>query len=487
MVLLSDRRWEGKVSLGGELCDAGAGSYPVVEPATGAELGRAGQACEDDVEEAVRRAVRAQREWAAKSHRDRAAVLRRAGDAWLSQAGEVQDWLVREAGSIRPKAEFETGFAANTCLDAAGLAGLPYGNLLRSTEPRLSMARRVPVGVVGVISPFNFPLILSIRAVAPALALGNAVVLKPDPRTAVCGGMSLASVFEEAGLPSGLLSVVPGGAAVGEAMLGNPAVQQVSFTGSTRVGRKVATIAAARLKRVHLELGGNSAMIVLDDVDPEAAASIGAWGSFNHQGQICMATGRHLVDARIAGDYVNRLAEHASRLAVGDPYISQVALGPLIDAAQRDLVHSRVTASVAAGARLVAGGSYEGLFYPATVLADVALDSPAYSEEVFGPVAPVVSFESLDQVVELASSGEYGLSLSIVTNDIEKALYLADRIPAGAVHINGATVDDEGNNPFGGVKSSGAGSRLGGVEANMEAFTELQWLTLSGRPASYPF
>ena len=267
---------------------------------------------------------------------------------------------------------------------------MPYGQLLRTRDPVLTMARRMPVGVVGVISPFNFPLILSIRAVAPALALGNAVMLKPDPRTAVTGGVVLARMFEEAGLPDGLFSVLPGGAEAGEALVIHPNVQMISFTGSTRAGARWRRSAGQHLKRVHLELGGNSALIVLDDVDVEKAVSVGAFGSFMHQGQICMTTGRHLVQRGIADEYTAKLAAHADGTPVGNPATEQVALGPIIDERQRDRVHAIVTESVDAGAPLAAGGTYEGLFYRPTVLADVPTDSPAFTEEIFGPVAPVV-------------------------------------------------------------------------------------------------
>jgi benzaldehyde dehydrogenase (NAD) len=338
-----------------------------------------------------------------------------------------------------------------------------------------------------VISPFNYPLILSIRAVAPALALGNAVVLKPDPRTAVCGGVVLAAIFEEAGLPAGLLHVLPGGADVGEALVADPAVSMVSFTGSSRAGRLVAAIGARHLKRVHLELGGKNALIVLDDVDLDKAVSVGAFGSFLHQGQICMATGRHIVQQTIAEAYAAKLSEHADHLPVGDPAGGQVALGPLIDEAQRDRVHSMVTASVKAGATLAAGGTYEGLFYRPTVLTAVPTSAPVYADEVFGPVAPIIPFDSIDDAVRLASDTDYGLSLGILTRDVMRGLAIADRIPTGIVHINDQTVADEVVNPFGGVKESGPGARLGGPQANLETFTQVQWVTLRGELPDYPF
>jgi benzaldehyde dehydrogenase (NAD) len=345
----------------------------------------------------------------------------------------------------------------------------------------------VPAGVVGVISPFNFPLILSIRSVAPALALGNAVVLKPDVRTPISGGFSIARIFEEAGLPEGVLHVLPGGADAGAALVADPHTRVISFTGSTAAGRKVGEAAGRHLKRVHLELGGNNALVVLDDADLDRALSAAAFGSFMHQGQICMTTGRHLVHESIADEYVARLAEKADHLPVGDPATSRVALGPLIDAGQRDRVHALVTASVENGARLAAGGTYEGLFYRPTVLDRVTVDTPAYAEEVFGPVAPVARFSTLDEAAELAAASSYGLSLGILTRDVMKGMELAERIPSGIVHINDQTVGDEAHAPFGGVRDSGTGSRFGGAAANVEAFTEGQWLTVQGEITQYPF
>lgn len=277
--------WAGKILSGGWVTGDG-GDRAVVEPATGAELARVGLAGLADVERSAADAAKAQLDWGGASYEERGAVLRRAGDLWTARAADVEHWLVREAGSVPPKAGVETHGAANECYEAAAMASAPYGRLLPSAAPRLSLARRRPAGVVGVIAPYNFPLILAIRSVAPALALGNAVLLKPDPRTAVSGGVTIARVFEEAGLPSGLLHVLPGGVDIGEALVTDPHVRVIAFTGSTTAGRAVGELAGRHLKRAHLELGGNSALIVLDDVDLDAAASAGAWGSFLHQGQI---------------------------------------------------------------------------------------------------------------------------------------------------------------------------------------------------------
>ena len=486
-MFLDESTWTDRIYIDGEWVPGSGGAFEVIEPATGARLGSIGRADATDLARAAEGAARAQREWAATPHPQRAAVLRRAGALWSEHADEISWWNIREVGAVPGMAGFAVHVAEQECFEASSLPGRSYGELIPSEQPRLSMARRVPVGVVGVISPFNVPIILGIRSVAPALALGNAVILKPDPRTAVTGGVVLARIFAEAGLPAGLLQMLPGAADVGEAMVTHPLVRVISFTGSTAAGRRVGELAGKHLKRAHLELGGNSAMVVLDDADVDEAVNLAAWGSFFHQGQICMTTGRHLVHESLYEKFVEALSAKAAHLPVGDPSGGQVALGPLIDAGQRDKVHGLVQASVGAGATLAAGGTYEGLFYAPTVLADVGSDMPAFTEEIFGPVAPVSRFSSIDEAVALATTSEYGLSLGIITRDVMKGLALADRIPTGIVHINDQTVNDEANSPFGGVLASGTGSRFGGAAANVDAFTETRWVTLRSTTPTYPF
>ncbi|MGW2685539.1 benzaldehyde dehydrogenase [Streptomyces sp. NPDC001414] len=478
MPLLDPKTWQASTLSGPR--------YTVTEPATGDALGTVTLAAPDDVSPAAEAARAAQHAWARTPHFARARVLRRAGDLFTEHADELREWIVRESGSIPGKADFELHVAAQECYEAAALASRPVGQVLPSEAPRLSYTRRVPVGVAGVIAPFNAPLILSIRSVAPALALGNAVVLKPDPRTAVCGGLSLAAVFAEAGLPDGLLHVLPGAADVGAALVDDPRVPVISFTGSTAAGRAVGEAAGRRLKRAHLELGGNSALIVLEDADLDAVVSTAAWGSFFHQGQICMTTGRHLVHSSLAEEYVERLAAKADSLAVGDPHRAQVHLGPIIDRAQLAKIHGLVEASTAQGARLAAGGTHEDLFYRPTVIAGVDDRTPAYAEEVFGPVAPVRAFADAEEAAALAADSSWGLSLGIVTRDTARGLDLAERIPTGIVHINDQTVNDEAVAPFGGVAASGTGARFGG-ESNLEAFTDVRWTTVRGDVAPYPF
>lgn len=489
MSLLTSADWADKIFTGDWEAPEGGRSIDVVEAATGDKLGSVGMAEAADVAAAADRAARAQRDWAAMPFPERAGVLMRAGAAMREHAEEIIEWTMRESGSTRPKAALEVDVSFAECMEAAALPGAPNGELLPSLQPRLSMTQQVPVGVVSVISPFNFPQILSMRSIAPALALGNAVLLKPDPRTSVCGGVVIARIFEEAGLPAGLLQVLPGDAETGAEMIRNPKVRIVSFTGSTAAGRKVGALAAEHLTRAHLELGGNSAMIVRHDADVEAAASCGAWGNFLHQGQICMAVGRHLVHESLYEQYVELLAKKAEHLPVGDPMGpdgAHVALGPIIDDRQLSNVVDLVERSVAAGARVVTGATHTGRFYTPTVLADCGPGIPVWDEEIFGPVAAVRSFSTDDEAVDLAAASGYGLSLGILTADTARGMELADRIPTGMVHINDQTVNDEPNAPFGGVAASGYG-RVGGPRANIDAFTETRWLTLRGQTAQYPF
>ncbi len=407
-------------------------------------------------------------EWAARRPTERAAVLRRAGLLFEEHAAEIQDWIVRESGAIPPKAQLETHVAAQECFEASALSTHPRGEVLSTDEDRWSMARRRPVGVVSVIAPFNFPLILSIRAVAPALALGNAVLLKPDPRTSVCGGVVLARVFEEAGLPAGLLSLLPGGADVGAAVVEAPEVSVIAFTGSTEAGRKVGEAAARHLKRAHLELGGNNALVVLPGADVAQAASAGAFGSFMHQGQICMTSGRHLVHESIAEEYVAALAAKAEHLPVGDPASGQVALGPIIDEKQPQA--DRRHRPGRRGPRRPAG---RGRHQRRPVLrADRARGrrrrQPGLDRGDLRPGRPGAHLRALDEAVALVNENAYGLSVGIL-GDVGLAMQLADRVSSGKVHINEQTVSDEATAPFGGTKSSGNGSRVGGATANLES------------------
>jgi benzaldehyde dehydrogenase (NAD) len=457
------------------------------EPATGRHLASIAGSTPDDVARAALAARAAQPAWAAASYQERARVLRRAAEIYEAHRDEFGTWTQRETGASHSKMHHESNFAYHEILNAATLPSQAYGSLMPSAvKGRLSMVRRVPAGVIGAITPWNSPSVLGMRVVAPALALGNAVVLKPDPQTPVVGGAMFAAVFAEAGLPDGLLQVVVGGADVGEALVTDPNIPVVSFTGSTAVGRRVGQLAGGMLKKVSLELGGNNAFIVLDDADLDAAASAGAFAAFQFQGQVCFAAGRHLVHRRVADAYIAALTEKAKRLRTGDPYREDVQLGPIVNEKQIARVDDIVQRSIAAGAVVNEGAQHEGLFYRPTVLTAVTPDMPAFTDEIFGPVAPITVFDTDDEAVALANASSYGLVASIYTRSLGRGLAIADRMRTGMVHINDGTLNDEAIIPFGGMGDSGNGSRYGG-EASLDTFTEWQWVTVRDEPPTFPF
>jgi benzaldehyde dehydrogenase (NAD) len=346
------------------------------------------------------------------------------------------------------------------------------------------MSRRIPIGVVGVIAPFNFPLYLAMRAVAPALATGNAVVLKPDPRTAVSGGVVIARLFETAGLPAGVLQMLPGAGDAGAAICAAAPIGFVQFTGSTAAGRLVGESASKNLKKVSLELGGKNPLIILDDADLDAAVETTVWGTMLHQGQICMSTGRVLVQASIADEFTRRLTTRIATLIAGDPMDPRTSIGPIIDAKQRDQIHGLVTATVTAGATLETGGTYTDLLYSATVLSGVTPGMPAYDNEVFGPVAILTTFDTDDDAVAMANDTEYGLAAAVLGADLSRAVAIGDRLHAGLVHINDQTVGDDVIVPFGGVGASGNHTSIGGP-ANWEEFTQWRWTTVQTTQPPY--
>ena len=457
------------------------------EPATGDTLATAGVGNAETVAKAAASAARAQRDWAATPINERVAVVRRAAELIERHRAELIRWLVREGGAIPPKADNEVSATIGQFDMAASLISHPLGHLLPSVVPgRTSMARRVPIGVVGVICPWNFPLVLAARSVGPALVLGNAVILKSDPNTPVSGGVLTARIFEEAGLPGGVLHVMGGGAEVGQAIVEDPNVRMISFTGSTATGRKVGEGAGRRLKRMVLEMGGNSPLVVLQDADVEAASSAGAWGSFLHQGQICLSVSRHLVHESIADDYVKALAERASHLPVGNPDKEEVALGPIINEKQLQRVERIVDDSVSQGASIVAGGQHEGPFFEATVLGDVTTSMPAFTDEIFGPVAPVIRFKDDAEAVELANATDYGLVAAVQSGSRRRAAAVAEQLRAGMVHVNDSTINEEPPAPFGGFGCSSNGGHFGGV-ANLELWTEWQWMTSRDKAEPFPF
>jgi benzaldehyde dehydrogenase (NAD) len=479
-------RWNDKIFLGDWVAGHGEPSL-VREPATGNTLATLATANADDVDAAVRIATEAQRQWAATGFDRRAEILRNVARLLKERAATINDWNMRECGSIPAKAEWELHATYEQAQMAAAMPMQPFGQIFPSSLPgRSNYWQRVPIGVVGVIAPWNFPILLGLRSVLPALAMGNAVILKPDLQAAVCGGLLLAEIFEDAGLPKGVLHVLPGGPATGEALVRHPDVGMISFTGSTAVGRQIGEVCGRTLKKAALELGGNNALVVLDDADLEIASSSAAWGAFLHQGQICMQTGRLLVQRGVAERFAELLAARAAKLVTGDPAAGPVHLGPLINDRQAAKVADIVDRSVAMGARVLAGGKRDGRFFSATVLDRVTPEMPAFHEEIFGPVAPITVFDTDEEAISLANSSAYGLAAAVHSRSIPRAMALAGRLKAGMVHINDQTVNNEFQVPFGGMGASGNHGRFGGP-ASFEEFTQSQWISVMNEGIQYPF
>lgn len=485
-LLAPSSEWDGKIYINGWV-SPGQGTADIIEKATGNKIGSIGIASAENVTTAAVTARIAQKEWAKKSGPQRGDVLREFAAQMLANSDEIADQIVRETGSIRAKAKWEVQMAAREFIEAASLGSQPIGFVTATIEPGFqSVARRIPLGVIGIITPWNSPLILGSRAIAPALAMGNAVILKPDVQTPVSGGVTFARLLELAGLPGGLFHVLPGGPETGEALVKEPLTNMISFTGSTRAGRLVGGNAGSLLKRVSLELGGDNPYIVLEDADIEAAASAGAWGSFFHQGQICLTTGRHLVHESIAEAYIEALVRKAKALVVGDPFDEKVQVGPIVNEKQVLNVERILNETIAAGAKLLTGGGRKGLFFEPTVITAVTPGMAAFDEEIFGPVAAITTFKTDQEAIELANRTEYGLVSAVVSNNLIRAQHIADSLRTGVVHINDQTVVHGIYGPIGGLEKSGNGFGHGTV-SNADQFSEWQWITTHAEIVKYPF
>jgi acyl-CoA reductase-like NAD-dependent aldehyde dehydrogenase len=386
-------------------------------------------------------------------------------------------------------AGFNCMLAANMLREAAAMTTQISGEVIPSNVPgSLAMGTRQPVGVVLGIAPWNAPVILGVRALAMPLACGNTVVLKAS-ETCPATHRLIGTVLREAGLPAGVVNVVTNApkdaGAVVDALIAHKAVRRVNFTGSSKVGKLIARKCAEYLKPVLLELGGKSPLVVLDDADIGEAVNAAAFGAFANQGQVCMSTERIVVDVGVADEFVARLAAKAKSLTVGDPRLGKSVLGSLIDRPAAEKVTALVRDAVAKGAKLVAGGSAQGTLLDAHVLDHVTPAMRIYEEESFGPVTTVVRVKGDAEAVRVANDTPYGLSSAVFSRDVTRALAVARRIDSGICHINGPTVHDEAQMPFGGVKDSGYG-RFGGKAAIAE-FTELRWITIQSGHRHYPF
>lgn len=467
---------------------SGSASYERMDPFTGKLATRAAAASVADANAAVEAAAAAFTTWSKTGPGERRALLSKAADVMASKVGEFTKLMMEETGATGPWAGFNVMLAANMLREAAAMTTQISGEIIPSDKPgTLAMAIRQPAGVCLGIAPWNAPVILGTRAIAMPIACGNTVVLKASE---MCPGTHrlIGQVLVEAGLPKGVINVVTNdpkdAAGIVEALVAHPSVKRVNFTGSTKVGRIIAELAGRHLKPALLELGGKAPLLVLDDADIDAAVNAATFGAFMHQGQICMSTERLIVDNKIADEFVSKLAARAAQLPAGDPR-GHVVLGSLISSQAADKMEELVADAVAKGAKLVAGGKRTGTVVEATLLDHVTPAMRVYAEESFGPVKPVIRVKSEDEAVRVANDTEYGLSSAVFSRDIKRAMGIAARIEAGICHINGPTVGDEAQMPFGGVKGSGYG-RFGG-KASIAEFTDLRWVTIEDPGQHYPF
>lgn len=463
-------------------------TFDRIDPVTGEIATTAAAASVVDVLKAAKSAGDAFGEWSKSSPGQRRTLFLRAADLLDARSGEITDIMTRETGATGPWGGFNCMLAAGMLREAAAMTTQITGDIIPSNKPgTLAMAQRKSHGVCVGIAPWNAPVILGVRAVSMAIACGNTAILKASemcPATHVAIGQ----VFKDAGFPDGVLNVVtnaPEDAAdVVAALISAPEVRHINFTGSTNVGRKIAQLAATELKPVLLELGGQAPMVILDDADLEGAVNGAAFGAFMNQGQICMSTERVIVHDGIADEFVAAFAAKANALPAGNPR-EKVVLGSMISLAAAERMDDLIADATAKGAKVVAGGTRIGAIVTATLIDGVTPNMRIYNEESFGAVKSIIRVKDDTEAVRVANDTEYGLSAAVYSANIQRALVVADQIQSGICHINGPTVGDEAQMPFGGVKNSGYG-RFGG-KAAIESFTTTRWVTIEDPAQHYPF
>ncbi|RUM22940.1 aldehyde dehydrogenase [Rhizobium vallis] len=478
-----------KQIIGGNSVAAVSGkTFDRIDPLTGKVATRAPASGIEDVQKAVAAAHSAFPAWSKTGPGERRALLMKAADRLASKVEEFTRIMIEETGGTAPWAGFNTMLAAGILREAAAMTTQVVGEVIPSDKPgTLSMGVRQAAGVCLGIAPWNAPIILGTRAIAMALACGNTVILKASES---CPGlhMLIGQALNEAGFPAGVVNVISNApedaAAVVEALIAAPEVRRVNFTGSTHVGRRIGELCGRHLKPALLELGGKAPMVVLDDADVDAAVNGAIFGAFANMGQICMSTERIIVHQNIADEFVAKLADRASKLPAGDPR-GHVVLGSLVTKEAAVKMEEFISDAVSKGAKLVAGGKRTGSVVEATLLDDVKIGMRSYGEESFGPVKPIIRVADDDEAVRIANDTEYGLSASVFSRDVQRAMAVAARIESGICHINGPTVHDEAQMPFGGVKGSGYG-QFGG-KAAINEFTDLRWITIEDPHQHYPF
>ena len=444
-------------------------------------------ASRDDLDQAYRAAAAAQKTWAQVNPYERRAALEQALAFVDRHEADITDLIIEELGGTRLKAMFEIGLVRNIIKEAATYPLRMTGEILPSVvDGKENRLYRVPVGVVGVISPFNFPFFLSMRSVVTALGAGNGVVLKPHDDTPITGGTLVAKLFEDAGLPPGLLNVVVASLEdIGDSFIDHPIPKVISFTGSDSVGRHIGMVAGRCLKKAVLELGGNSALIVLADADLDLALNAAVFSRFTHQGQICMSANRVLVHRSLYPQFVERYVQRISALHVGDPRDPKTDIGPLMNKAQAETLNKQIQRGIDEGAKVALRGAITGTLAAPTVFVDVRPEMSVAQHEMFGPAVAVIPFDTPEEAVRIANHSTFGLSGAIHTRDLELGAELAKQIDSGAIHINDGTINDEPIVAFGGEKASGFG-RLNGRWA-LEEFTTLKWISVQHTRRHFPF
>jgi len=475
--------------INGADCPAASGrTYDRFDPFTERLASRASAAGPEDVAAAVEAASSAFAAWSKTGPTERRALLTKAAEIMESKAAEFTKLMMEETGATAPWAGFNVMLAANILREAGAMTTQIAGEIIPSDKPgTLAMGVRQAAGVCLAIAPWNAPVILATRAIAMPIACGNTVVLKASEQ---CPGTHrlIATAMTEAGLPAGVINVVTNApedaAEIVAALIAHPAVRRINFTGSTKVGKIIAKLAAEHLKPALLELGGKAPLVILEDADIDGAVNAAVFGAFMHQGQICMSTERIIVHQAIADEFVAKLAARAAQLPAGDPR-GHVVLGSLISLEAAKKMEALIADAEAKGAKLVAGGKRTGTVVEATLLDHVTPAMRVYSEESFGPVKPIIRVADEEEAIRVANDTEYGLSAAVFSRNTQRAMAVAARIESGICHINGPTVHDEAQMPFGGVKGSGYG-RFGGKAAIAE-FTDLRWITIEDAAQHYPF
>ena len=455
-------------------------------PYTGEELLTIQAASNDDLDEAYTVAQQAQPIWEDIPLGEKQQLFERLVTVLEEKREDIIQWLVQESGSTLIKATVEFEASVTMVKESASFLTRITGQILPSYVPNKEhRVYRTAKGVIGVIGPWNFPFLLTMRSIAPAIATGNSVVIKPASDTPVTSGLLFGEIFEEAGFPAGLVNVVVGrGSEIGDAFVTHPIPCMISFTGSTEVGRRIGEFAGKNLKEVALELGGNNVMVVLKDANIERAAKAAAFGKFLHQGQICMALNRIIVDQAIHDEFVEKFTEITKTLKTGDPADPTTFVGPLINKQQVERIQQDIQDSVAQGAAIHLEGTINNTLMQPVILTKVTNDMPIAKNEIFGPVAPIIKAKDEEEAIQIANDSPYGLSGSLFTENLHHGVEVAKKIKTGMIHINDQSVNDEAHVPFGGEKDSGIG-RFNGEWA-IEKFTTVKWIGVQNGYRDYP-